>query len=122
MDWRCWGVSGEGRFSIFLGVEGGWRFGLGGLDGEFVEVGCVLASGGLEGELAYFDDVLGSGDFAGECLDVVCVFVSGILDCELVGVALRTEDAVARAYDGGAMAGRSTRSVRLVVFVFHCMI
>jgi hypothetical protein len=115
-------VSGEGRFSFFLGVVGGWRFGWGGLDGEFVEVGGVLASGGLYGELANFDGVLESIDFADECLDVVCVFASGVLDGELVGVALRTEDAVARAYDGGAMAGRSTRSVRLVMFVLHCMI
>jgi hypothetical protein len=43
------------------------------------------------------------------------------LDGEL-GLALRTEEAVARAYDGGAMVDGNSRSVRLCVFVPHFIV
>jgi hypothetical protein len=64
IDWRTWGVRGEGRLSFFVGVD----------------VGVIV-----------------SFELNSEVLDVFSVFASFVLDGELVGVVLRTEEAVARA-------------------------
>jgi hypothetical protein len=74
-------VRGEGRLSCFLGVDGGWRFGSEGLDGEF-----LYAKGDFE-----------PASLDGNVLDASCVFASRGLDGELVEITLRAEDAVPRA-------------------------